>query len=162
MIGDVLCVSLVRYLYGDLSVFGLTLDWGCLGLSLVCYWCGDVLCVSLVCYWYDDVLCVSLVRYWYDDVLCVFLVCYWYGDVLCVSLVCTGMMMSCVFLVRYSRPSIIRTSLIRTLVNYRIMIFIGGVTNSYFSHEMYYFSYVFSDPWLEWMLVTKSCALLVW
>ena len=64
-------------------------------------------CVFLL---YDDVLCVSLVRYWYDDVLCVSLVCYWYGDVLCVSLMC------------YSRPSIIRTSLIRTLdyPNYQI------------------------------------------
>ena len=85
----------------------------------MCYWYGDVLCVSLVCYWYGDVLCVSLVRYWYGDVLCVSLVRYWYDDVLCV----TGMVMSCVFLLCITvDPSIIRTSLIRTLdyPNYQI------------------------------------------
>ena len=96
------------------------------------YWYGDVLCVSLMCYWYGDVLCVSLVRYWYGDVLCVSLVRYWYDDVLCVTgmvmscvfLLCvTGMMMSCVFLFCVTvDPSIIRTSLIRTLdyPNYQI------------------------------------------
>ena len=115
---------------GRLSSFGVSFIRGF--TVLACYWYGDVLCVTgmvtscvfLLCVTGMMMSCVFLLCVTGMMMSCVFLLCVTGMMMSCVFLLCvTGMVMSCVFLLCITvDPSIIRTSLIRTLdyPNYQI------------------------------------------
>ena len=102
---------------GRLSSFGVSFIRGF--TVLACYWYGDILCITGMVTSCVFLLCVTGMV-----MSCVFLLCVTGMMMSCVFLLCvTGMVMSCVFLLCITvDPSIIRTSLIRTLdyPNYQI------------------------------------------